>query len=64
MIKMGTLIAVIFVGTSIYVGVLLKHSVMTGARLFSHENVQGSLWLSVILLSAYLIAVTVVFRKK
>ena len=55
---------ILLVGASIYLGVLLKHSVATGAGVFTHENVRGSMWFAIILLSAWVIAVLVAIRRR
>jgi hypothetical protein len=60
----GISVMILLVGASIYLGVLLKHSVATGAGVFTHENVRGSMWFAIILLSAWVIAVLVAIRRR
>ena len=64
MSRLGTLVAVLLVGASIYLGLLIKLSVTTGVRLFSQENVQGSMWFAVIILGGYLIAAVVLLNRR
>jgi hypothetical protein len=60
---LGKLLLLVFVGLSIYLAILLKHSVGTGAGLFSHENIRGSMWFAIILLSAWVVGFLVVIRR-
>ena len=55
---------ILLVGVAIYLGILLKHSVASGAGVFTHENIRGSMWFAIILLSAWVIAVLVAIRQR
>ena len=60
----GTSVMILLVGVAIYLGILLKHSVASGAGVFTHENIRGSMWFAIILLSAWVIAVLVAIRQR
>ena len=64
MSRLRTLVAVLLVGASIYLGLLIKLSVTTGVGLFSQENMQGSIWFAVVILGGYLIAAAVALNRR